>query len=463
MRNHPNPNRLCLIPVGVALLLAGCTSVNIDQTVADVARTSHGLVPDTLELSQTDQQRQARLQRSQQLLANPLSMADAVQLLLANSPALQTLLAQSWADMASMDQGGRLTNPVLTFGQSRIQSEVEVDRLLSIGLLDMLTLPQRRAIARGQMAQAKVQLSAAVVAMVAQVRLAWVRAVAAEQMAAYAEQVSRTAQASADLALRMQQAGNFTKLQRARQHAFYAEAMTQLALARQAATASREELVRQLGLDDEQASYLKLPERLPDLPDAPRSVAELNSIAWEQRLDVQLARQQVHIAGKAQGLDLVSKLVDTQIGGRRDTVTDTSSGQSSTRNGFELTIRLPLFDWGGAQRTAMNAQTMAAVNRYDAVVRSATSQLRQDYSAYRTAYDLARHYRDEIVPLYKTISEENVLRYNGMFIGVFELLADAREQIGSVQAAIHAQQQFWLADAALSTSLLGKPAGSEAQ
>ncbi|WP_315631123.1 hypothetical protein, partial [Escherichia coli] len=75
----------------------------------------------------------------------------------------------------------------------------------------------------------------------------------------------------------------------------------------------------------------------------------------------------------------------------------------------------------------------------------ANSRVREQYSAYRTAYDLARHYRDEIVPLRKTIAEENVLRYNGMLIGVFELLADAREQITSVSQAIDAQRDFWLA------------------
>ena len=58
----------------------------------------------------------------------------------------------------------------------------------------------------------------------------------------------------------------------------------------------------------------------------------------------------------------------------------------------------------------------------------ARSEVREAYGAYRTAFDLARHYRDEIVPLRKRISDENVLRYNGMLISVFELLADARSR-----------------------------------
>ena len=72
---------------------------------------------------------------------------------------------------------------------------------------------------------------------------------------------------------------------------------------------------------------------------------------------------------------------------------------------------------------------MQAVHRTAEVAVNARSEVREAYSAYRTAYDLARHYRDEVVPLRKRISDENLLRYNGMLIGVFELLADAREQV----------------------------------
>ena len=447
-----------LISVSAAVLLfTGCAAVNFDQTLNEARENSKGFVPDTLELRQTDAQRRASAKRSEQLLAQPLSMTDAVQLALANSPALQTLLAQSWADMAAINQSGRIANPLLTFERTQLLNEVELNRLLSIGLLDLLTLPQRQRIARNQLAQANIQLSANVVDRVAQVRQAWVSAVAAEQTAQYAEQVNKAAQASAELAKRMQQAGNFNKLQRARQHVFYADAIAQLALARHAALAAREELVRQLGLDDAQTAMLKLPDRLPDLPDQPRDASELSAMAMEQRLDVRQATIQLEGAGKAQGLTMLGTLANVELGVRRDTVTDTSSGTSAERNGYALAIRLPAFDWGGAQRAAMNAQTLAAANHYESVVRAAAPQLRTSYSAYRTSYDLARHYRDEIVPLRKAMAEENMLRYNGMLIGVFELLAETREQIASVMAAINAQQQFWLADAGLSTALLGKP------
>jgi outer membrane protein TolC len=450
--------RLGVIAAATAFL-AGCASLNVDQAIQETNEATSEFTQGKLELSRTDQQRQARQQLTQQLLAKPLGMDEAVQVALANSPSMQALIAQSWGDMASANQSGRIGNPVFTFERFRIGDELEFGRLLSIGLLDLLTLPQRQVIARNQNAQAKTQLSMTVVDQVSQVRQSWVRAVAAQQTLTYAEQVNKAALASAELAKRMQQVGNFTKLQRARQHAFYADATAQLASSRHTATAAREDLIRLLGLDDAQIGQLKLPDRLPDLPKQPRASGDVTAAAMQQRLDVQLAKQQLDIAGRSQGLTLLNSLVDVELGGRRDTVFDNDEGTKERGRGFELEVRLPIFDWGGAQRAAMNAQSLAAANRYDAAVRSASSQLRESYSAYRTAYDVAKHYRDEVVPLRKTMGEENVLRYNGMLIGVFELLADTRDQVGSVMQAINAQQQFWLADAGLSSSLIGKPIG----
>ena len=88
---------------------------------------------------------------------------------------------------------------------------------------------------------------------------------------------------------------------------------------------------------------------------------------------------------------------------------------------------------------------------------NARSEVRQAYTNYRSSFDIARHYRDEVVPLRKRISEENQARYNGMLIGVFELLADARAQISSVNSYIESLRDFWIAQADLEMALMGKP------
>jgi len=441
-------------------VLSGCASVDFEHSLArtnqDAARFTQG----NLQLAQTKEQREKQDQVVNEILKKPVSQDDAVRLALLSSPALQAMLAQNWADAAKAAQVGRITNPVFTFERLVSANELEIGRLLTVTLLDLLTYPQRYRIAQQQIELSQLHLTSNVIDQVTQVRQAWVRTVAAKQHLVYARQVNDAAYAGAELARRLQAVGNFNKLQRARQQAFYADAATQWATAQHIATSTREELVRALGLTDSQAQTLLLPDRLPDLPMEARSPADIGKTASSGRLDIKIARAELDAFTKTQGLNLLTSFTDIELGLRYDTVFDNAQHQSNTRRGFEVSVRLPVFDWGDLQRDGMNARALAAAYRLEATMRSAGSSLREAYSAYRTAYDIARHYRDEVLPLRKTISEENLLRYNGMLISVFELLADSRDQVGSVIAAIAAEQQFWLAEAALQSSLMGKPSVS---
>jgi hypothetical protein len=49
-----------------------------------------------------------------------------------------------------------------------------------------------------------------------------------------------------------------------------------------------------------------------------------------------------------------------------------------------------------------------------------------------------------------------LLRYNGMLIGVFELIADSRDQVASINAYLQALRDSWLAEADLQQALLGR-------
>jgi outer membrane protein TolC len=95
-----------------------------------------------------------------------------------------------------------------------------------------------------------------------------------------------------------------------------------------------------------------------------------------------------------------------------------------------------------------------AADRLRAVAIDARSQVRESYLGYRSAYELARHYRDEILPLRKRISDEQLLRYNGMLISVFELIEDSRQQVASVSASIDALREYWLAESGLQSAML---------
>jgi outer membrane protein TolC len=438
-------------------LLSGCATTAIDENFRSAERLSKETLGSDLKwLTSEDSTRQAQ-HDVDAMLSKPLSADDAVRIALAYSPSLQALLFESAAASAEATQAARLPNPIFTFerlvrgeGDDR---DLDIGRMLSVPVLDLILLPARLRVNEFQQRQTRLKLSGDVVQAASDARQAWVQAVAAQQSLQYFEQVKAAADASSELARRMQSVGNFSKLQRAREQAFAAEAVTQLARARQSGQSAREALVRALGLNESQAKALKLPDRLPDLPGAPSDEGVVAQKAMDQRLDVQMAKANLDFAARDQGLSRVTSVVNAfHVAGVRNSETG-----EPTQKGYELELALPIFDFGDASRARSQAAYMAALNRTAALAVEAASQVRESYAGYRTAYDIAKHYRDEIVPLRKTIAEENMLRYNGMLIGVFELLADAREQITSVALAIDAQRDFWLADAALQGAVIGRP------
>ena len=445
------------LTVAAALVLSGCASTAMQDNLGSVQRLSQERLGTQLQWLTSDETRRQARADVDAALAKPIAGDDAVRIALAYSPALQALLADAAAESASATQSARLPNPVFAFERLVRREdgarELEITRTLSVSVLDLLLLPARTRLADQRQQITRLRLAGQVVQAATDARRAWVQAVAAQQSLTYAEQVKATADASAELARRMQAVGNFSRLQRAREQAFAADAVAQLARASQAARASREALVRALGLDATQAAALTLPERLPDLPAVAQDEAVVAQAALGQRLDVQIARANLEAAAREQGVTRVTSVVDgLELGVGR--VSETGR---APQKGLALGVPLPIFDAGDASRAGAQATYLAAWNRAAQIDVDARSQLREHYGAYRTAYDIARHHRDEIVPLHKAIAEENLLRYNGMLIGVFELLADAREQVTGVVQAIEAQRDFWLADAALQASLIGKP------
>lgn len=440
---------------GLLLILSGCTTISVNENLTRTQDEIAQFTDSELMLKRSSEDVARAEAIVEKLLAEPLSEQGAVQIAMANSPAFQTVLARHMADTADAAQSGRIPNPVFSFERVTQGAELEIGRLLSFGLLDLVTLPQRQRIAASRVAIAQINLSNAVIEEVLSVRRAWVEAIASSQNLEYAHQVFDSAEASAELAYRMESVGNFSRLDRARQQSFYNDAGTQLAVAQHAQTAAHEHLIRKLGLSDEQAEQLQLPARLPSVPATALTPEMVSQVASDERLDVKLATAMLTAAARAQGLNNLTGFTDVEAGLRRDTLFD--AGERSTAEGYEIEIRIPLFDWGGLRREAMNARTLAAANRLEATRLEAASSLREAYSAYRTAHEVARLYEEEIIPLQEVIAEESVLRYNGMLIGVFELLADSRRQITTVQGAIDANRQFWMADAALHASIIGKP------
>ncbi len=449
----PSPIRFTGL-AALVLALTGCASLSPDAGFSAVERAATERLGSSVQLAWARQPEDLERigQRVGKLLARPLGMDDAVQISLLNNRGLQAAYAELGITEAEVVQAGRLPNPGFSFGRMTKGDEIELERGIHVNLARLIAMPLVQRVEARRLDQVRTMVAMQVLSLAADTRKAWVQAVAAEESVRYSRQVMQAAEASAELARRMARVGNFNKLQQAREQGFYADAALALARAEQQRRATRERLTRLMGLWGEQTAF-RLPERLPDLPAQPRELPEVERTALAQRLDVAASRTGVEATARNLGLTRTTRFVNVlELGLARN-----SSNEAPTQKGWEIGFELPLFDWGSARVARAEAVYMQALHRAAETAINARSEVREAYGAYRSAWDIARHQRDEIVPLKQRISEENLLRYNAMLIGVFELLADARSQIASVNGAIDALRDYWIAQADLDMALVGKP------
>ncbi|MFM0412551.1 MULTISPECIES: TolC family protein [Paraburkholderia] len=441
-----------IVAVASALVfLAGCTTFSKDGGFSTVSTTASERLGKDAVLVKTDEERDAVAKRTQELLSRPLNMDDAVQIALLNNRGLQASYGELGISEADLVQAGRLPNPGFSFSRTHGGNDLSINRTLTLGLLNVLTLPLATRIESRRFEQTKLLAADAMLKVAADARRAYVNAVAAEQAAAYAAQVKDSAEAGAELALRMQQAGNFSKLDYAREQAFYADAAAQLAKTRQQSVSAREKLTRTMGLWGAGTQYT-LPDRLPDLPKSRPELNDLESFAMRNRLDIQAAKVQTQSVASSLGLSKATRFINALDVGYQNNFT-TSDGHEQ---GYEISVEIPVFDWGGSKVARAEAIYMQSVNRVAETAINARSEVRESYSAYVTDYDVAKHYRDEVVPIRKTISDELLLRYNGMLASVFELLSDSRDQVGAVNSYIDALKDYWLAETDLQQAVGGR-------
>ena len=439
-----------LAPIALLISLGGCATFSEDGGFGAVEAEVRDKLGAEAKWHRDDDQRETAQAEVATLLGAELTVESAMQVALLNNPGLQASYANLGLQEAEMVRAGRLPNPGFTFGKTSAGNEQEIERGLHFNLLALLTLPVRFGIEEERFEAAKLAAIAETIDTAMSARNAFYEAVAARQAVEYAEQVVEAADASRQLMARMSAVGNSSRLEHAREQLFYAEATAALAAANQRAGGAREALIRSLGLWGTQTTDLRLPTRLPELPDAPQDLKGIEQTAIAQRMDVRQAKRSLDaLTANLELSETIGFLNVLEIGPAQ--VRETGE---EIKDGYEIAFEIPIFDFGQVKTAQAEALYNQAVEQLRAAAVNARSEVRSAYSSYRTAYDLTRHYRDEVVPLRKRISDEQLLRYNGMLTGVFELIADAREQVMSINTYFDTLRQFWLADTALQTAML---------
>ncbi|WP_439364540.1 TolC family protein [Bradyrhizobium sp. DASA03005] len=437
-----------------ALGMSGCAAFSPDGGMTEVADLTSRTINKDVAFVRSAEGAATVDARVRQLLSRTLSVDAAVQIALLYNKGLQAAYNELALAEADLVEQSLPPNPVFAVSRITGNGASEIERQVVGDILALATLPFRSEIARERFRGAQLRAALATLRLAADVRLAYVRTVAANEMVGLLTDAKATAESTAQLALKLGETGSLNKLDQAREQVFYAETTADLATARQAAGSARERLARLMGLWDDGLDF-RLPNQLPPLPRRPLALPRIEADAVAHRIDLQIAR--LELAALAKALDLTEAtrfvtLLDLAGISRR---TQDPEGPPFRERGFDIQFQIPIFD-GGEVRVRQAAETYnLAFNRLAERAVNVRSEARDAYRVYRSTYDIAGHYQREIIPLRKIITEEMQLRFSSMQVDIFALLTEARQRLAALRGAIDARQRFFLAQADLQTAVNG--------
>lgn len=434
--------------------LSGCAAFSPDSGMTAVSELTSQTIKKDVAFARTAEAAGAVDARVRQLLSRTLTAETAVQVALLNNKGLQAAYNELALAETDLIEQSLPPNPVFSVSRIAGNGASEIERQVVGDILALATLPFRSDIARERFRQAQLRAALATFRLAADVRRAYVRAVAGNEMVVLLTDAKATAESTAQLAVKLGETGSANKLDQAREQVFYAETTADLATARQAATSAREKLARLMGLWDDGLDF-RLPNALPPLPRRPQALPSIEADAVGHRIDLQIARLELTALAKSLNLTEATRfvtLLDLAGISRR---TQDPEGAPFRERGFDVQFQIPIFD-GGEVRVRQAAETYSlAFNRLSERAVNARSEARDAYRVYRSTYDIASHYQREIIPLRKTITEEMQLRFSSMQVDIFALLTEARQRLASLRGAIGARQNFFLAQSELQTAVNG--------
>lgn len=429
----------------------GCESIPRDAGFGDVRQGAQTRLGQQVQWNRGTQEDYMALEAISLLLKEEIEPPQAVQIALLNNQRLQATYQELGIAQASLVQAGLLRNPIFSFerrfnsGSNKAMEFAVVDDFLHIFLI-----PLYRKVATADLERVKSEVLAQILELSTQVQISFHRMQADQQILELHRTVLESAQASYELAQRMQKAGNLNDLAIAREQVAYEQAKLDLSSAERVIVEDREQLNLLMGLWGADTTW-KIRPQLPDIPLEEIDVNHIERQAIEKSLDLAAAYQKLKAAAVQVGLTrTVAAIGQVELGAHIEREPD---GLSTA--GPALSLPLPIFDQGQAAALGARTRFVQLWNEYTAMAVDIRSRVRRTRDVLQITRQRVIFYRDRLLPLEQRLTEQALLRYNAMQTTQFELLQTKQEQINAQIQYILNLRDYWIVRAQLEHALAG--------
>lgn len=425
-----------------------------DQTSSSAATLVRERTGVALPWTQDRSREGATLDTVRALLQGDLTESRAVQVALWNNRELRASFEGIGISQADFRQALLPINPII---EGEIRSGGGEGRPAELNVMQdlssILLTPLRRRVAGATLRQASFEAADAALRLAAETRSAFYSYQAAERVRKVWEEKTAAAEAAADLARRQHEVGNITDLDIENEQALYEQAKIELARSQVEAMDVRERLNRAMGVWGEETRW-RVSAELRAPPSVEVALDGLESTAVAQRLDLAAADAEVKSLAQAAPLARYLQFPELRAGVHIEREPD---GTQTT--GPALELALPLFDRGQATVARVYAQLRQAQERHASLAVAIRSEVRIARERLLAAQQLVGYYRNVVLPRRMRIAEQTQLEFNGMLVGVYQLLQAKQGEVNAQREHIEAQRDYWIARAELERAIGGPLTG----
>jgi len=253
------------------------------------------------------------------------------------------------------------------------------------------------------------------------------------------------------LAERQRAAGNLNRRDQSVQQAFYAQTLLEVAQAEAQLASDRERLNRLMGVWAQDIGWT-IPARLPALPAALPALEQLEARAVAERLDLAAAKADAEAAARA--LDLATQF--RYLGPLGIGVAYKREPGGGAFIGPTVELGLPIFNQHQAGIARASAESRRSQEHVAALAVEIRSEAREASARLAATYAMVQHYQQVMLPLQQSIVGETLKFYNGMLVGVYDLLLARQAQVQTARQYVSASKDFWLAWTDLERAIGGR-------
>lgn len=384
------------------------------------------------------------------LVQGEMDEAAVTRVALINNPGLALQYANLGIARSALLRAARPPNPTVEasarFGDNHTDA-VDIKALQDI--VELALLPRRKHSAERELDATKDRLTAKIMGTALEARSAFAEYQTALALADTKRLAADCREAAADVARRMTDAGTMTVLERAAFEQGYHAARLDLAAWQVQLQTKREAVNRVMGLHEDTSWTAKPADGMPDVSGTPKTGVDL--AALNANLELSAQRNELEALAQQRGIiNTKAYLPELRVG-----VDSERASDGSWAVGPALVLTLPLFDQGQGQRAAVDFQIQAAWNRYAETAVAIASAARAAADRLDAAEQSLKIQREEVLPLSEKSLKETLLQYNGMLVGVFDLLRAKERQIEAAAHLTETAQECRLSHLALQHALAG--------